>query len=56
MPRSDGAHRQPLGIASLQARKAIAADESDPTWLAYAVYGNPSASAEASPAAPRTTR
>jgi CHAT domain-containing protein len=38
--------RQPLGAASLQARKAIAADGSDPTWLAYAVYGNPSASVE----------
>jgi hypothetical protein len=33
-----------LGVASLRARKAIAADEADPTWLAYTVYGNPSAS------------
>ena len=33
-----------LGAASLRARQAIAADEGDPTWLAYAVYGNPSAS------------
>ena len=36
--------RQSLGVASLQARRAILADEGDPTWLAYAVYGNPSAS------------
>ena len=35
---------EPLGVASLQARQAIAADEGDPTWLAYTVYGNPSAS------------
>ena len=33
-----------LGLASLRARQAIAADEGDPTWLAYTVYGNPSAS------------
>jgi len=33
----------PLGTASLQARQAIAADEGDPTWLAYTVYGNPAA-------------
>jgi serine/threonine protein kinase len=33
-----------LGVASLRARQAIAADEGDPTWLAYTVYGNPSAS------------
>ena len=33
-----------LGIASLRARQAIAGDEGDPTWLAYTVYGNPSAS------------
>jgi CHAT domain/Glycosyltransferase family 87 len=32
-----------LGLASLRARQAIAADEGDPTWLAYTVYGNPSA-------------
>ncbi len=38
--------RQPLGAASLQARQAIAADEGDPTWLAYTIYGNPSASFE----------
>jgi hypothetical protein len=35
-----------LGTASLRARQAIAADEGDPTWLAYTVYGNPSASIE----------
>ena len=33
----------PLGKASLQARQAIAADAGDPTWLAYTIYGNPSA-------------
>jgi CHAT domain-containing protein len=33
----------PLGEASLQARRAIAADAGDPTWLAYTIYGNPSA-------------
>jgi hypothetical protein len=33
----------PLGAASLQARKAIADDSGDPTWLAYTVYGNPAA-------------
>jgi CHAT domain len=38
--------RHPLGTASLLARQAIAADEGDPTWLAYTIYGNPSASLE----------
>jgi CHAT domain-containing protein len=33
----------PLGEASLRARRAIAADAGDPTWLAYTIYGNPSA-------------
>jgi Protein kinase domain/CHAT domain len=33
-----------LGVASSRARQAIAADEGDPTWLAYTVYGNPAAS------------
>src|SRR6266508_1000114 len=37
-------HRQPLGMASLKARQAIAADDGDPTWLAYTIYGNPAAS------------
>jgi DNA-binding NarL/FixJ family response regulator len=36
--------KKTLGVASLQARQAIAADEGDPTWLAYTIYGNPSAS------------
>jgi hypothetical protein len=36
--------QKPRGVASLQARRVIAADEGDPTWLAYTVYGNPSAS------------
>ena len=40
---------QPLGIASLRARQAIAADAGDPTWLAYTVYGNPSASVDSKP-------
>jgi CHAT domain-containing protein len=35
--------RASLGAASLAARKAIAGDDGDPTWLAYTVYGNPSA-------------
>ena len=35
--------RAPLGAASLQARQTIAEDGGDPTWLAYTVYGNPSA-------------
>lgn len=35
--------RRPLGAASLAARQAIAGQEGDPTWLAYAVYGNPAA-------------
>ena len=34
---------QPLGAASLTARRAIADDDGDPTWLAYTVYGNPAA-------------
>ena len=34
-----------LGMASLQARKAIAEEDGDPTWLAYTVYGNPAARA-----------
>jgi serine/threonine protein kinase len=38
--------RQSLGLASLLARKAIAADSGDPTRLAYTVYGNPAASVE----------
>ncbi|WP_229075947.1 CHAT domain-containing protein [Actinoplanes sp. DH11] len=33
----------PLGQASLAARRAVAGDESDPTGLAYAVYGDPAA-------------
>ena len=36
--------RIPLGAASLRARQAISSDPGDPTWLAYTVYGNPSAS------------
>ena len=36
--------RMPLGAASLRARQAISGDPGDPTWLAYTVYGNPSAS------------
>jgi hypothetical protein len=44
--------RKSLGDASLQARQAIAADEGDPTWLAYTVYGNPAASVTYDPATP----
>jgi serine/threonine protein kinase len=32
-----------LGAASLRARQEISGDPGDPTWLAYTVYGNPSA-------------
>ncbi|MFC6084607.1 CHAT domain-containing protein [Sphaerisporangium aureirubrum] len=35
----------PLGQASLSARQAIMDESGDPTWLAYTVYGNPSATA-----------
>lgn len=42
-------HRLPLGMASLRARQAIAADAGDPTWLAYSVYGNPSARVDHGP-------
>ena len=32
-----------LGEAVMAARRAVAADSGDPTWLAYSVYGNPRA-------------
>lgn len=32
-----------LGEASLYARKSVAQDSEDPTWLAYTVYGSPAA-------------
>ncbi|MGW1288012.1 NACHT N-terminal Helical domain 1-containing protein [Streptomyces sp. NPDC002586] len=35
--------QQPLGQATLAARRAIRDRQGDPTWLAYAVYGTPSA-------------
>ncbi|MFD8005275.1 CHAT domain-containing protein [Streptomyces mirabilis] len=39
-------HRQPLGKASLVARQTTRdLDDGDPTWLAYAVYGSPAATA-----------
>ena len=38
--------RQPLGQASMTARRAVMAEEDDPTWLAYTVYGNPAASVD----------
>ena len=41
--------RVPLDAASLQARQAIAGDDGDPTWLAYTVYGNPSATIATGP-------
>lgn len=34
---------EPLGRASLHARRAIRDQHGDPTWLAYAVYGSPAA-------------
>jgi hypothetical protein len=34
-----------LGKATLQARRNAVADVSDPTWLAYTVYGDPNATA-----------
>jgi hypothetical protein len=37
------AERQPLGRATLAARRAIRDQHGDPTWLAYAVYGSPAA-------------
>jgi CHAT domain-containing protein len=39
------AEQQPLGEATRKARKAIAEEMGDPTWLAYTVYGNPAATA-----------
>ncbi|MFE1558095.1 CHAT domain-containing protein [Streptomyces sp. NPDC058734] len=48
------ARRRPLGAASLAARQAITDQEGDPTWLAYAVYGNPAAVA-AAPAEKRSS-
>ena len=33
----------PLGTAVMAARRAVAAEPGDPTWLAYAVYGDPQA-------------
>lgn len=33
----------PLGRAVMAARRAVAAEPGDPTWLAYAVYGDPQA-------------
>lgn len=38
-------HGKPLGQASLAARQAIRGQDGDPTWLAYAVYGSPAATA-----------
>ncbi|WP_159424347.1 CHAT domain-containing protein [Streptomyces sp. 3214.6] len=37
--------KQPLGQASLAARRAISDQDGDPTWLAYSVYGSPAATA-----------
>ena len=41
-------HGTPLGQAVTAARHAIAGDPGDPTWLAYAVYGDPQATLTAS--------
>jgi DivIVA domain-containing protein len=35
---------QPLGAATIAAREAASADATEPSWLAYSVYGDPSAS------------
>jgi hypothetical protein len=37
----------PLGKAVMAARHAVAAEPGDPTWLAYAVYGDPQARIDA---------
>ena len=39
------AEQLPLGEATRKARRAIAEEGGDPTWLAYTVYGNPAAAA-----------
>jgi hypothetical protein len=39
----------PMGTAVMAARRAAAAQPGDPTWLAYAVYGDPQARVEISP-------
>jgi hypothetical protein len=41
-----------LGAATLAARRAVAERAGDPAWLAYAVYGDPSATVVAPPAGP----
>ncbi|MGW7410681.1 CHAT domain-containing protein [Streptomyces sp. NPDC054833] len=38
--------KEPLGQASLAARRAISDQDGDPSWLAYAVYGSPAATAD----------
>ncbi|QWQ39589.1 CHAT domain-containing protein [Streptomyces sp. YPW6] len=44
------AHGQPLGRASVTARHAVRdLHDGDPTWLAYAVYGSPAATAHTNP-------
>jgi hypothetical protein len=40
-----------LGTATQRARRAIAGDDGDPAWLAYAVYGDPSATVHPDPSA-----
>jgi hypothetical protein len=37
----NGPEPQPLGSAVLAARRSVAEESGDPTWLAYTVYGNP---------------
>jgi CHAT domain len=39
-----------LGDAAMRARQAAAGDSGDPTWLAYAVYGDPRATVQKRPA------
>ena len=46
----------PLGQAVLEARRAVAgADDGDPTWLAYSLYGDPAATFTPVGAGPATT-
>jgi hypothetical protein len=40
-----------LGAATQRARRSIAADDGDPAWLAYTVYGDPSATVFPDPSA-----
>jgi hypothetical protein len=41
---------QSLGAAASAARKAAAVDPTEPSWLAYSVYGDPAATVQGLPA------